>query len=495
MTRIHVGGKSVVKNAARNLAGQVLPFAVAIYCIPKLIEVLGVERFGFLALIWVVVGYLSIFDLGLGQALTKLVAERIGKGEQEHIPSLFWTAFWLMCGLGVFGLVVAEIVIFNLDIGILNVPIVFQNEALAALKIVAISLPFVIASSGARGMLEAHQRFDLVNWVRAPLGIYTFAAPLFVAHYLSNDLSAIAWVLLLGRVMFLCCTMWLCIKTIPSLRRIEKIQSGLLKTLFGFGGWMTVANLVGPMMTYLDRFIIGAFVSMAAVAYYVTPYEMVTKLWILPGALTGVLFTAFAINLNQDKEKAVRLFGRSMDGIFLLMLPIIILLIAFAREILDLWLGSDFASHSVVIFQVLAIGVFINSIGRVLFVFIQAAHRPDIPALLYLIELPLYLLSIWFMLHKFGVEGAAIAWVARIVLDNLVLLFACVRIVPQLKPDLWRGVWMTLLPCIFLSLEMVMVGRNAQISMVALSLLLSAFGIYWFKRNWKTRLPMVSVRN
>ncbi len=173
MSNNFVSSHSVVKNAGRILLGQVLPLLVALYCIPQLILLLGVERFGFLTLIWVVVGYLSIFDLGLGQALTKLVAEKIGQGEHEKIPPLFWTAMWLMCGLGVIGMLVVEIAIPHLMGRLFNVSPEFSQEAQQALSVAALSLPFVVISSGSRGMLEAYQRFDLVNWVRIPLGIFT----------------------------------------------------------------------------------------------------------------------------------------------------------------------------------------------------------------------------------------------------------------------------------------------------------------------------------
>ena len=46
---------------------------------------------------------------------------------------------------------------------------------------------------------------------------------------------------------------------------------------------MTVSNVVGPIMVYLDRFLIGALLPMAAVTQYVTPYEVVTKLTVIPG--------------------------------------------------------------------------------------------------------------------------------------------------------------------------------------------------------------------
>ncbi len=485
MNKSFVNSRLVIKNATHNLFGQGLPLVVALYCIPLLITILGVERFGFLTLIWVVVGYLSIFDLGLGQALTKLVAEKIGHGEHDKIPELFWTAMWLMCGLGVVGLLIAEMLIPYLINYMFNLPPELKQEAQSALSVAALSVPFVIVSTGSRGVLEAYQRFDLVNWLRIPLGIFNFVAPLLVASYLSNDLSEITAVLVFARLIFLCGTMWFCFKINPALWPLQKIQSALLKPLFSFGGWMTLTNLMGPLMVYLDRFVIGALLSMSAVAYYVTPYEAITKMWIIPGALIGALFSAFSSNLAQHVERTVKQFQKSIDGIFLLMLPITMLVMAYANEGLTLWLGDDFAMHAVIVFQILAIGVFINSIGRVPSVFILAAGRPDIPAYLFMLELPIYLFSMWYMLGIWGVEGAAIAWVARIVLDNLAMFIGCAYVVPMLKPVMWRGIAMSVFPCVILGPVIVMTGLTAKIIFTASALLISTWGAYWFGQHWR----------
>lgn len=496
MTKTFVSNKSILKNAAHNLLGQGLPLIVAFYCIPHLITVLGVERFGFLTLIWVVVGYLSIFDLGLGQALTKLVAEKIGHGEHDKIPALFWTAMWLMCGLGVAGLLIAEMLIPYLIDHMFNLPPELKQEAQSALSVAALSLPFVIVSTGSRGVLEAYQRFDLVNWLRIPLGIFNFIAPLLVASYLSNDLSEITAVLVYARLIFLCGTMWLCFKINPALWPLQKIQSELLKPLFSFGGWMTLTNLMSPMMVYLDRFVIGALLSMSAVAYYVTPYEAITKMWIIPGALIGALFSAFSSNLAQHVERTAKQFDKAIEGIFLLMLPITMLVMAFAHEGLTFWLGHDFAIHAVNVFQMLAIGVFINSIGRVPSVFILAAGRPDIPAKLFMFELPIYLFSLWYMLGRWGVEGAAIAWVARIVLDNVVLFIGCAYVVPLLKQAMWRRIAISIFPCVLLGAIIVITGLVAQIIIAVTALLIFAWGAFWFRQHWRAEVLMLSgVKN
>ncbi len=61
-------------NGMLNLVGQVLPLAIGLVVIPILVRDLGVERFGVLALIWLIVGYFSLFDFGLGKAITLVVA-------------------------------------------------------------------------------------------------------------------------------------------------------------------------------------------------------------------------------------------------------------------------------------------------------------------------------------------------------------------------------------------------------------------------------------
>lgn len=489
MTMNYVSGKSVVINAARNLLGQGVPIIAAFYCIPQLIAVLGAERFGFLTLMWVAVGYLSIFDLGLGQALTKLVADKIGRNEQDSIAPLFWTAIWLMCGLGLAGMVIVEITVPLLANKVFNLPDALKQEAYSALQVIAISLPLVIVSTGTRGVLEAYLRFDLINWIRIPLGIFTFVAPLLVARYVSNELSAIAWVLVVGRLIFLFSTIWLCLKVTPALRKLSKMHRVLLKPLFGFGGWMTLSNLIGPMMVYLDRFVIGSVITMTAVAYYVTPYEVITKLWILPNALTGVLFSAFAINLVNHPERTAKLYGRAIDGIFLLMLPVTMIMIAFASDGLTLWLGADFASHAVSIFQILAIGVLINSCAQVPVTLIKSAGRPDIPALLYLVELPLYLFGLWYTLKIWGVIGAAIIWVLRIMFDNVVLLVAYSRIFPNAKPVMWRGIAISTLPVAFLYTEILLTGWYEKMVIAIAAIGLFLYAIFWFAVRWHGKLP------
>src|SRR4051812_49446222 len=96
-------GRVLARNAVWNLLSQVAPMAAAVFTVPVLIAGLGTDRFGVLTLAWMVLGYFSLFDLGLGRALTKMVAEKLGLGLDRDLPSLVGTALGLMMALGLAG--------------------------------------------------------------------------------------------------------------------------------------------------------------------------------------------------------------------------------------------------------------------------------------------------------------------------------------------------------------------------------------------------------
>ena len=134
------GGRRLARNVLWNLLGTGAPLLVAIVVIPVLIEGLGIERFGMLTIAWMVVGYFSLFDLGLGRALTKLVVEKLGKGQDGEIPALVWTAMSLMAALGVLGAIVVATLSPWLVGGVLKIPAELQPETLTAFYLLAASV-------------------------------------------------------------------------------------------------------------------------------------------------------------------------------------------------------------------------------------------------------------------------------------------------------------------------------------------------------------------
>ncbi|MDZ7626172.1 MAG: polysaccharide biosynthesis C-terminal domain-containing protein [Ignavibacteriaceae bacterium] len=96
---------------------------------------------------------------------------------------------------------------------------------------------------------------------------------------------------------------------------------------------------------------------------------------------------------------------------------------------MDLWLGRKFAEESSLVLQLLALGVLLNSFAHLPFTFLQGIGRPDIPAKINLIELPFYLLSMWFAIKQFGINGAALVWFLINFVNTVIQFFIVNKII------------------------------------------------------------------
>jgi O-antigen/teichoic acid export membrane protein len=472
-------GRLLARNTIWNLLGSGAPMVVAVFCIPILIRGLGTDRFGVLTLAWALIGYASLFDLGLGRALTQLVAKKLGAGEEREIPSLAWTSLLLMMLLGFAGTAFILLISPWLAGRGLNIPAALQGETLQSFRLLGLSLPFVITTAGLRGLLEAHQRFGLINALRIPLGVVTFAGPLLVLPF-SKNLVAVVATLVAGRVVSWAAHLLLCLRFLPELGRAIAWEPSAVGPLLHFGGWMTVTGVVSPLMVTLDRFLIGALVSVTAIAYYATPFEVVTKFLLLPGALMGVMFPAFSTGFAQDREQTARLFGRSVKSLLVVAFPIMLCTIALAQDGLRLWLGAQFAQQSFRVLQFLAVGVFTNSLAQVPFALLQGVGRPDLTATLHLIELPLYLGLLWWLISTHRIEGAAIAWSARVTVDALLLFVLAKRFLPGGGPIRLRTVLLPAMALLMLALAALLRGPIVK-SFFLIGTILCFALVTWFR--------------
>lgn len=427
MNEIYKGSK-VAKNTIYNLLGYGIPLIIALVLIPSLIKGLGEERFGILNLVWIVIGYFSFFDFGIGRILTKIIAEKIGLNQFKEIPKIFWTSFLIMLVVSTLGTFFLLFLIPYLVNSIFIISKDFQQETISTFYVLAISIPIVTTTAGLRGVLEAYQKFDTINVIRIFLGAFTFLGPLLCLIFI-NSLFWIVIVLIIIRIGVWILYLLQCFKVSSDIKKEVKFNSGLVIPILKLGGWITVANLVAPFIIFSDRFLIGALVSATAVTYYATPYEVVTKLLLIPGALVVVLFPVFSASYNVNPDYSKKLFLSGTKFIFLILYPVILLIVTFSYEGIELWLGKKFADNSYLILQFLAIGVLLNSLAAVPFNFFQGIGKPKIPALVNLVELPFYLLIMWVVIKKWGINGAALIWLLRIFIDAAILFIIAQKII------------------------------------------------------------------
>jgi O-antigen/teichoic acid export membrane protein len=416
-----------VRNIGWNLIGFGLPLIVAVVCIPPLVQELGTARFGLLTLIWAVVSYFGVFDLGLGRALTQQVSAAIGSGRESDVPSIAATGLAVMLLLGV----IAGVLMWALaPAGIASMTLPNPAEAEAAARAMAWSLPFIVLTSGLRGILESRGTFRAINLIRIATGALTYVLPIAIVRAGMNDLAAIAWALGAMRAASCAWHALLVAREVPGALSPKQFDRLALSGLLRFGGWLTVSNVVSPLMGYLDRFVVAALLSLEATAWYVTPKEMVTKLLIVPTAIGNVLFPRLS-SLGSSKEgqqEAVRLEDLSLSAVFLLLFPVTLALALCAPLVLRMWVGEEFARAGSTAMAVVCLGVLLNGLATIPFLSIQARGRSDLTALANVFELPLFIGAVYLMTREWGVTGAAMAWTLRVAIDLVALQWMSARL-------------------------------------------------------------------
>lgn len=416
--------RPIARDTALNIAGLGLPLLAALLCIPPLLQALGTARFGVLTLLWAVGSFVGLFDMGMGRVLAQQLAKAWQLRQYRRTGPLVGTALLLLALMG--GVAALAMGLFADSIaGLMGAQAGDRAEIATAVVAMALATPAAILTAGLRGVLEARGAFVAINLLRLPLGLLIFVGPLVLVSVAESRLDSIAWLLCAGR--------WLGVAAhgVLAARRLGSgcgdwwPRARLIPRLARAGGWMTVSNVVSPFMGYVDRFLLGAAGSATAVAYYVTPLELVGRLAIVPAALTAVLLPAFAAELAVRSVAASRrLFDNSVRVLFCLLWPVCAVLSLFAHELLAAWVGQDFAAASGPLLQVFAAGALINSLAYVPYSLLVGAGHVRRIALIHLAELPFFLAALWLLIEHLGAMGAALAWLLRMAVDTTCLFVA-----------------------------------------------------------------------
>jgi O-antigen/teichoic acid export membrane protein len=411
------------KNILWNLVGAFLPLATAALVIPGLLSQIGQERFGLLALAWGLIGYAGALDLGIGRATTQRIAAlRIGTDRLQAFDIVATSVRLTVIA----GISAAILILIATACGIyrgVNATSVPEVEIAISLALLAFALPIQALSSTYRGVNEAYLNFRSINLLRVFLGAANFGFPYVVAFY-TTRLHWLVATLLLSRCIALVFYRVFAHRCLTSEvgHMKGRFVPDVARGLFEFGGWFTVSSVVSPLLVTADRFFVGAVLSASAVTLYVIPYELTVQTLFLVGAVTSVAFPTLTNLVQNAPHSANRVFRKWLLRVICVMLVVTIALALLIPFILRFWIGDGVQDVSILAGQVLCVGVFFNSIGAMYFSLLHAHGKTRVTALIHVLELPLFMAALYYLISAYGVLGAAVAWSARMVFDALALV-------------------------------------------------------------------------
>ncbi|HYZ34134.1 MAG TPA: flippase, partial [Crenalkalicoccus sp.] len=367
-------GRTLISGIAWNALGRGLPLLLALVLTPVLVHALGLDRWGLFTLALAMVGVFGVFDLGVGQALTRALAERIGAGRTEDAAALAGAALATLLGVSLVAAALLWAFVPLLVERVLRVPPALQAEAADALRVLTAAAPLVVVNAALWGVLAAYQRFRAANLVTIPVAAFYYLGPVLVL-LVWDSLTGVMLALVGCRLVNTLCYAVLVRRLLPGIG-LWRPRFGLALPLLRLGGWMTFSGMLTQALLYADRFLVGALVSLTAVAFYATPLDLVLRAWILPVAVAQVLLPAMAGAFGVRPAATAALLRRGALLIMALVLPACLALAGAAEPILRLWLGETFAAGGAGVLRILALGVFFSCAAFAPASLLDAIGRP-----------------------------------------------------------------------------------------------------------------------
>jgi O-antigen/teichoic acid export membrane protein len=417
---------NITRSSILNLLGEAVPMLVSLVALRILIRRLGDERFGELMLAWSAFAYFSVVDLGLGRALTQSIAKKIAT--RQSPADIVCTGMTMVLALGIAGAILL-VLLTPYAIHWLHVTPGLADEVRIAFFVLSFSLPALVLSSGLRGILEACNRFGLLAAIKCITGALVFAAPLTVLLW-TNHLGVVVGAAVAVRCLAVLLLAAACWKVLRPLGGPARITRAAAAELFRFGRWVTVDNAASPALIFADRWCLARTNSPQAVGFYGAPIDLILRLVFVPMAIAAVLFPTLTAGLagHRGGHAPAAALDRGARLLAAALFPVTLLLVGLAPEAVRLWLGPHWAQHSARVLQLGAIGLFIGGMSLGMMALVQAAGRPDLPAIAHTLELPFHILFLFLFTAHWGISGAAGAFILRIAVDHLVMALAALHV-------------------------------------------------------------------
>lgn len=390
---------------------------VALVTLPLYIAHIGSARYGIIAIVWILLGYFGLIDFGLSRASANALAKLGGGSRKERVATLM-TSLYINLALGTAGALALYFSGSFLMGRLLSLSDPLAAEMTLAFPWVAALLPFLMVMQVCRGAIESRENFVAANLIDNISLISGQILPLIAAIFIAPTLPVVLTAVFVARATS-------ALIAIAFVARTERINGLLIfdrtksRDLFRYGAWAGPDAVIAPVLQFIDQLFVGAALGATAVAHYAVPMNLVARSQIVASALMRATFPRFS---QMKREKAIDLGERAVVSLCFLYGAMCASGIVLSRPFMNLWMGTAFAAEAAPVLEVLLMGAWINGVAFIPFGLLLGQGRPDVVAKVHMLETVPYVMLLWFMLGKFGIFGAAIAWNARVAIDAALML-------------------------------------------------------------------------
>lgn len=396
--------------ATLNYAILILHTLVNLVYTPYMLRMMGQSEYGLYSLVASVIGYLTILDLGFGNAIVRYTAKYRAEGKREEQYGMFGMFLILYSVIGVVAFIIGLALYFNIDNMFGSTMTVIElNRARKMMLILIFNLAFTFPMSMFGAIMTAYERFifpRIINLIRLVLN----TGLMIVLLYLGYKALAMVIVLTTFNVLTLLINFFYCKYILKIKIKFGKFEWGFLKEVSVYSLWIFLNAIMDRIYWSTGQFVLGAVQGTIAVSIFAVAITLQSMYLQFSVAISSVFLPKVTgmVALGDNKNEISNLFVRTGRIQNIILGLILFGFIVFGHEFIILWAGEDY-SDSFYIALLFIVTLYTPLIQNMGITILQARNQMKFRSVLYVV-IALFALAFEIVFSKlWGGLGCAFA--------------------------------------------------------------------------------------
>jgi len=405
--------------AALNYAVIILNTLVGLLYTPYMLRMMGQSEFGLYSLVASVISYLTVLDLGLGNAVVRYTAKYRAQGKVKEQYEMFGMFLVLYIIIGFIAMVAGLTLYYNVETMFGSTMTSTELErAKIMMLILVFNLVFTFPMSIFGSIITAYERFvfpKVVNIIRTVLNTAIMII------LLSMGYKAIAMVVLLTvfNVLTFVINYFYCKYKLQIKLLYGKFKWNFLREVAIYSFWIFLNVIMDRIYWSTGQFVLGAVSGTIAVSIFAVAIQLENMYMMFSTALSSVFLPKVTgmVTLNDNRKEMSDLFIRTGRIQNIVMSLILFGFIVFGKPFVQLWAGNNYSSAYYITIAFFA-SLYIPLIQNLGITILQARNQMKFRSLLYLTIAIIALLAEILFSKMWGGIGCALAIAGALLLGQ-----------------------------------------------------------------------------
>ena len=439
--------------AALNYVSICLNMVVGLIYTPYMLRMLGQSEYGLYSLAASIIAYLTVLDLGFGNAIIRYTAKFRAEGKQREQEEMFGMFFILYIGIGAIAMIAGSVLSLNVENMFSRAMTDTEvSRTRIMLWLMTFNLAFTFPMSIWGSIMSAYDRFvfqRIVSIIRSVLN------PVVMILLLVIGYKAIAMVVVttIFNVATLLINWWYCKYRLTIKVRFAKFKWGFLKEVSIYSFWIFLNAIMDRIYWSTGQFVLGIYKGSVAIAVYAVAIQLESMYMMFSTAISSVFLPKVTsmVTKGSSDEEISDLFIRTGRIQYIVMAYILSAFVVFGKQFIILWAGDDYADayYLTLMFFVPLTVPLIQNLGILI---LQARNQMKFRSMLYIVIALCSLGLSIYLAQIYGGYGCAFATgMALLIGQGLIMnIYYQKKQRINIKVFWWEILKMSIVPAIFI---------------------------------------------